>query len=327
MAPISSRPARRAARLVLAPAILLVAFARPLPARAGDVYFNDFQAAAGPEWSSTVIAATPLPADGSRRFLGRFDNQTVTLTLVDRSPHTTVTLSFDFYANGTWDGVDGSGLGYGPDWWTVSVVGGPTLLNTTFSNVTSPPFGIPFLQSYPDAWGVATHPQFTGAIEQRTLGYMFSGYDVSAVYHMSFTVPHTDTTVAFAFSGLMNTGYPGAHDIEEESWGLDNVRVTDNGPVGVPDGLPAGLALEPVRPNPLAGSPLTIGFALPAAAPAQLELVDAAGRRVAGREVGSLGAGRHAVRLGDGGRIGRGVYLVRLTQGGRTLVRKVAVAP
>jgi hypothetical protein len=43
--------------------------------------------------------------------------------------------------------------------------------------------------------------------------------------------------------------------------------------------------------------------------------VDVSGRRILGRDVGSLGAGRHRVNLAEGRRVAPGLYWVRLTQG------------
>src|SRR5437867_5806894 len=58
------------------------------------------------------------------------------------------------------------------------------------------------------------------------------------------------------------------------------------------------LALEGLSPNPATGA-LNVSFTLPNAAPAMLELLDVSGRRIAAREVGSLGAGFHFVRLDE----------------------------
>ncbi len=85
------------------------------------------------------------------------------------------------------------------------------------------------------------------------------------------------------------------------------------------------LALDPVHPNPSRGSALTVRFTLPGAAAASLELLDVSGRRIAAREVGSFGAGRHALDLGEGARLAPGLYLVRLTQGGSVRATRVAV--
>lgn len=48
-----------------------------------------------------------------------------------------------------------------------------------------------------------------------TLGYEFG----DTVYRLRFTFPHSDSSVQFNFSGI------GLQEIEDESWGLDNVRV------------------------------------------------------------------------------------------------------
>jgi len=84
------------------------------------------------------------------------------------------------------------------------------------------------------------------------------------------------------------------------------------------------LALAGPRPNP-GGRDLTVEFALPDGAPARLELLDIAGRRVVSREVGGLGAGRHTLSLAQGGALAPGIYLLRLTRGGRSLTARVVV--
>jgi hypothetical protein len=86
---------------------------------------------------------------------------------------------------------------------------------------------------------------------------------------------------------------------------------------------PFAFAMEGARPNPARGGRISMAFTLPSAAPARLELMDVGGRRVASREVGSLGAGRHVVDLTDGARLPAGLYLVRLTQGGASRVVRV----
>ncbi|MGH7731273.1 MAG: PKD domain-containing protein, partial [Candidatus Eiseniibacteriota bacterium] len=90
----------------------------------------------------------------------------------------------------------------------------------------------------------------------------------------------------------------------------------------VTDGPRAETALHGVGPNP-AGSELWVEFSLADRGPACVELMDVAGRRVAVREVGSFGPGRHRLAVRDD--LPTGVYLVRLVQGARTRVAKVAV--
>ena len=100
--------------------------------------------------------------------------------------------------------------------------------------------------------------------------------------------------------------------------------VVPPGAVGVGEPPLASFALAGPRPNPAAGS-LQVTFALPDAAPARLEVLDLAGRRVRAREVGALGAGNHVVDLSRGGALPPGVYLVRLTRGERSLVARAVV--
>ena len=93
----------------------------------------------------------------------------------------------------------------------------------------------------------------------------------------------------------------------------------------VPLGAPSSFALDPVRPNPSRGRALSVQFTLASSAAASLELLDAVGRRIAVREVGSFGAGRHVADLGGGQRLVPGLYFVRLTQGSNARVTRAVV--
>jgi hypothetical protein len=84
------------------------------------------------------------------------------------------------------------------------------------------------------------------------------------------------------------------------------------------------LALQGFTPNPSPAS-ATVAFTLPEAGPARLELLDVAGRRVASHDVGSRGAGRHALRLDEHGPLAPGLYLLRLTTPARTLTARGVV--
>jgi hypothetical protein len=84
------------------------------------------------------------------------------------------------------------------------------------------------------------------------------------------------------------------------------------------------LGLIGAQPNPAEGD-LQVAFALADERAARLELFDLRGRRVATREVGALGAGRHRVVLGGRGALKAGVYMVRLTQDGRVFHAKACV--
>lgn len=84
-------------------------------------------------------------------------------------------------------------------------------------------------------------------------------------------------------------------------------------------------AVHGAFPNP-AKAGFAVTFSLPSGAPATLEVIDLAGRRVFSREVGALGAGRHTVSLlGATGRLPIGVYGVRVSQAGKVATAKVSI--
>jgi hypothetical protein len=91
----------------------------------------------------------------------------------------------------------------------------------------------------------------------------------------------------------------------------------------------ASLLLGPPHPNPLVGH-TTIEFALPAAAPVRVEIVDVAGRRVRVLCDEVRAAGRHGVvwdgRGEDGRKAASGVYLLRVMSGGMETSGRVVLA-
>jgi uncharacterized protein (TIGR03437 family) len=225
-----------------------------LPYASGaDVYFNDFNGPRGTtysEWTSsgytyTANTAGTVPGgsgpetvanvdspNGKQRFLGEFGgpvivpappydpqhfvrvSETVTLTLKNLNPHAQATVGFDLYVLKSWDGNNPN---YGPDRWSLSVEGGATLLDTTFSNNPKTGAYDLSLQNYPS---VNSLPQ-TSKASVNSLGYSFYG---DSIYHLTFTFPHTAGTLVLNFSSSLFEG-KGASD---ESWGLDNVRVSTN---------------------------------------------------------------------------------------------------
>jgi hypothetical protein len=106
--------------------------------------------------------------------------------------------------------------------------------------------------------------------------------------------------------------------------GLDGI-VSRSGEVtvGIPGAL--ALALDPPWPNPAAAA-FTIAFTVPTDGAATLELLDLSGRRIELRAVGTLGAGRHTLRLGESAPLAPGLYFVRLTAAGRNVTARVCVA-
>ena len=175
-------------------------------------YFNDFEGVVGDEWSSSKTDETPA---GARRFLGQFGDENVTLTLSNLPAHTEVTVSFELFILRSWDGNNQI---HGPDVWQLKVDRGPTLLHTTFANV--PPDIKDFNQAYPDDYPGGDYLPYTGAAEIKTLGYTeIPAPAPDSVYRLSYTFAHTASILGLDFSGQ------GLQGIQDESWGLDNVKV------------------------------------------------------------------------------------------------------
>jgi len=87
------------------------------------------------------------------------------------------------------------------------------------------------------------------------------------------------------------------------------VHLTEEAWVEVPRQL--ALAIEGFLPNPTVGAPL-VAFTLPSPGEVRLDVMDVAGRRVYGRNLGVLEAGRHVLPVGGGSGLSPGVYLIRL---------------
>ncbi len=192
-----------AAKLVAALIVVLLAG----DAARGDViYSNDFNGAVGSEWSNTSTATSP----SGQTFLGRFNNQTITLSLAGLASHTDVNLSFDLYLIGVWDGKAPSLNG--PDRFRVRA-DGDMLLDSTFSNITL------LKQDYPSPFGSGNNAGRTGSTGA-SLGYPLG---LDSVYHFDLTLAHSASTLTLDFrgSGLLNLAL--------ESWGIDNVTVESLG--------------------------------------------------------------------------------------------------
>lgn len=215
--------------------LLASLFCGATPSHAMLVYQHDFQSAVGGEWSQTLRQDTPTPYPfGPRSFLGQFGNDAVSLNLSGLGQHDSLLLEFDLYLIRSWDGSSaGTAYDYGNDTFKVDLAGGPVLLEETFSN------GNPAGQSFGPQ---AINPYHTGASETYSLGYVF--YDgiqqneqvMDSVYHLSFLFAHQADQASFNFSGY------GLQSLDDESWGLDNVRVSVVPEPGVAPLLGVGLA-------------------------------------------------------------------------------------
>jgi len=185
------------------------------------VYTEDFEGEVGPEWSRGDRDVTPR---GERWFLGQFGNDAVTLTLQALAPHTGVRVSSDLFIIRSWDG---NGARHpGPDIWELTADPQRRLLRTTFDNLLFPIYVEQFehRQSYPREYPDGHFLPRTAAVETDTLGYTYDFTEiglqpVDSVYRITRSFVHVSPTLRLTFSAS------GLQGLDDESWGLDNVRV------------------------------------------------------------------------------------------------------
>lgn len=174
-------------------------------ASAQVVFQDDFSSgSATAEWSDTSIFTTP----SGENLLGRFSNNQVSLSLTGLPSHDSITLSLRLWIMNTMDGSE-----------PIQITAGDTLLmDSTFANF----FG--GQQFYPNARGTEpTSPAGTGSIGGSNPLQMslINGLDMgSSGYDLSFTLPHDASSLTIVFAGSAMQG------VADESWGLDNVKVT-----------------------------------------------------------------------------------------------------
>jgi len=175
------------------------------------MYFKNFNAGpAGTEWSTTQVSTSP----SGQRFLGELGNASTTLTIDSLHAHTRVILEFDIYIIDSWNGNGGQGNAAAPDIIEISVVGGPVLKKTTFSNKPSD------VQAYPGNYPGSVFAAGTGALGTGTLGYPpDSDHFGDSSYRLRLTFDHTGSTIVIRFASQQTSG-------QNERWGLDNVRLS-----------------------------------------------------------------------------------------------------
>jgi hypothetical protein len=190
---------------------------QPPPAPSGPVETFENGIASLGSWSFTTLTQSPgTQKMAPTTFLGRLLNEEVALTIP--AGMSTVTVSFDLYIIGTWDGAGQQG--YGGDWWQVEVSrnGGAreNVFHTSFSNQATKP------QHFPKQVTDGTSPADKGAAYTNLLGYpKASGkFDVGdAIYKLSYTISNPGAGPLVLYFHTTTD----LQDINDESWGLDNV--------------------------------------------------------------------------------------------------------
>lgn len=191
----------------------------PEPVVTIAAYDSSFDGGAGAEWSHRLIVSAP---DVSRRFLGEFGSEGVTLTLNHLLPHEVVELSFDLAVINAWVGSTSDAIG--PDIWTLAHSGDQILLRTTFAASNA---GVDALQNFPGFVGERPWPANTGTRMQNVLGFPYHGQrGFDAVYRLHHVFSHTNEALTVSFDGTGLKGINGEPPrLADKSWALDNVKV------------------------------------------------------------------------------------------------------
>jgi|GEM_PF-1381222 len=157
-------------------------------------YMTDFESGVGPEWSNTTTTTNGTMST----FLGRFNEAKVKLA-VNTTIGETYAIQFDFYAIDSWDGDDTT---WGPDKFRI-VVNGAQVFEESFSYL-------------PETYV----PSFENPAERRGhYGYNSSYPDSTYRVTVTFTATSSVSTITFSDHGVQ--------DLDDESWGIDNVSVTE----------------------------------------------------------------------------------------------------
>ena len=147
-----------------------------------------------------------------------------------------------------------------------------------------------------------------------------------AMHHGAIKLRFTPT----AIEGQVTCGPPGGvtsnlNDITCAMGSVIDTFTVFNPPVlSVPGPAPRPFGFDRVGPNPATGQ-VTLSYTLENWAPATLELLDPAGRRIMSLSVGAPGPGPRSTLLRADALRSPGLYFVRLRQSGRVAVAKVAV--
>jgi hypothetical protein len=185
-----------------------------------------------PGAAGTADAATVVEAPSHEHFLGRFDNTRTAVVINLAAGYPLYSLTFDFYAIGSWDGR-GKQAQHGvfdANVFDISYQCGTStevsIFKTSFSNQLT------VQQDYPLAYLQGGNKAATGSFATDALDYrsrpdlsntpQFRSFgDVS--YHMSFAGENPCGTAAVQF--IISTSNPTQQSVYDESWGVDNVRI------------------------------------------------------------------------------------------------------
>ncbi|MGQ0627113.1 MAG: hypothetical protein ACT4PL_03325 [Phycisphaerales bacterium] len=214
-----SRKPRPPSPPVATPALLAlaIALAAALPAHAqtGTHVQESFEEEILGNWSLPRRAIAPR----GQNFLGTYANETNSLFVGDLPEHSHIVIAVDLYIIGPWRGsgtAEDLLAGFTPCNWSLRVDDGREIVNSTFSNDTTP-FGAE--QTYPRSTSERPGRAMAGAFKIGSLGYPLTRDDrpQEAVYRLLYTLKHSGGSVRLDFTGSGLT--------DGQVWGLDNLVV------------------------------------------------------------------------------------------------------
>jgi hypothetical protein len=210
--------------------IAALCVAAPLASAGTVVFSNNFDSTVPPQVSAGVAAITPVQffaglGPSGYQFGGSFlrspTGNTVTINLAGLPTHSTLSIAFLFAAI---DSLDGTGTFPEGDFLNVKV-DGVSIFRESFANATPTQD-----QTYVAPPG--------GVLERRVdLGFSGPGsFYTDSAYNMAIdprfqNIPHTasSATITFVMEG------PGIQDLNDESWAMDNLRISVNAAACVGD--------------------------------------------------------------------------------------------
>jgi PEP-CTERM motif len=228
--------------LGIATVLALSAISTNVKAVSTEVFFSDFNGALPGQINPGTATLTgvqgyaglgPAGNQFGGNFLRSATGNTVTLSLAGLPAHDTISLAFLFAAI---DSLDGTGTFPAGDFFKI-VFDGNTLFSESFANALPTQ-----VQSYVSPPGVelARHASlgFTPGGDANSCCYSDSAYNLGADPRFA-NFAHTGSTATIEFFIFG----PGNQDLNDESWAMDNLRVSVTTLRGEAVPEPASLAL------------------------------------------------------------------------------------
>lgn len=154
--------------------------------------------------------------------LGQYNNSGFIITVNNLPKHDLITISFDLFIHGSWDG--NKQAPDGPDIWQMSV-NKNTYINTTFSNLACQPNNFCSPQAYPFNYPNNYNNPKTGAYRTDLPGVCNNeGPGGTTQYKITKTFTHSNSVLTLqCLDKLVQTNSTDPKC--DESWSVDNINI------------------------------------------------------------------------------------------------------